>query len=318
MIASLQDAARAHLPAYGLPAQAPVRLLNHSENTTFLVGEKAVMRIHRAGYHTRNGIASELAWMEVLRQQTPIRTPRPIAALSGELITDVPVAGGEPRHCVVFEFLEGCEPSEADLVGSYRLLGEISARFHRQAESWSLPASFERLTWDFDHMLGGSPNWGDWHDAPFLDGRAIALLERQAGVIEQRLAGFGKARDRFGLIHADLRLANLLLHDGSIRVLDFDDSGFGWFLYDLASALSFMEDRPDVDRLIASWLEGYRTVRPLSAAEEAEIGTFLMLRRMVILAWMGTHAETDLAKSLGADYVLGSCRLAEKYLSDFG
>jgi Ser/Thr protein kinase RdoA (MazF antagonist) len=318
MITSLQDAARAHLPAYGLPASAQVRLLNHSENTTFLVGEKLVMRVHRVGYHTRNGIASELAWMEALRRQTPIRTPRPIAALSGELITKMPVARGEPRHCVAFEFLEGHEPSEADLASAYRLLGEISARFHRQAESWSLPPGFERLTWDFEHMLGGSPNWGDWHDAPFLDARAVELLERQAGLIERRLAQFGKARDRFGLIHADLRLANLLLHDGSIRVLDFDDSGFGWFLYDLASALSFMEDRPDIDRLIAAWLEGYRAIRPLSAAEEAEIGTFLMLRRMVILAWMGTHAETDLSKSLGADYVRGSCRLAEKYLSDFG
>ena len=256
--------------------------------------------------------------MEALRRQTPIRTPRPIAALSGELITEAAVADGQARHCVVFEFLEGREPSEADLAGAFRLLGEISARFHRQVEGWTLPPGFERLAWDFDRMLGRSPNWGDWHDAPFLDARAIELLERQARLLERRLAQFGKARDRFGLIHADLRLANLLLHEGSIRVLDFDDSGFGWFLYDLASALSFMEERRDVGQLIAAWLEGYRTIRPLSATDEAEIGTFLMLRRMVILAWMGSHAETDLAKSLGADYVRGSCRLAENYLSASG
>ena len=34
-------------------------------------------------------------------------------------------------------------------------------------------------------------------------------------------------------------------------------------------------------------------------ADEAEIPTFLMLRRLLILAWIGSHAETDLARELG-------------------
>jgi hypothetical protein len=43
-----------------------------------------------------------------------------------------------------------------------------------------------------------------------------------------------------------------------------------------------------------------------------------MLRRLLLVAWIGSHAETDLAKSLGAAYTEGSCRLAETYLSKFG
>ena len=41
--------------------------------------------------------------------------------------------------------------------------------------------------------------------------------------------------------------------------------------------------------------------------------TFLLL-----VAWIGSHAETDLAQSLGAPYTEGSCELAETYLSKFG
>jgi hypothetical protein len=40
---------------------------------------------------------------------------------------------------------------------------------------------------------------------------------------------FGADHERFGLIHADLRLANLLVWQEKTRVIDFDDCGFGWW-----------------------------------------------------------------------------------------
>ena len=43
-----------------------------------------------------------------------------------------------------------------------------------------------------------------------------------------------------------------------------------------------------------------------------------MLRRMLILAWMGSHAETDLAKELGGPYIVDTMPLAEAYLSSHG
>ncbi len=70
---------------------------------------------------------------------------------------------------------------------------------------------------------------------------------------------------------------------------------------------------PEVD-----WCEGYRRILPNDAVEEAELRTFLMLRRMLILAWMGSHAETDLAKELGVPYIDDTMPLAEAYLSSHG
>ena len=109
-----------------------------------------------------------------------------------------------------------------------------------------------------------------------------------------------------------------MIHDGETRAIDFDNSGFTWYLYDLATALSFIEDRPDVPALIAAWLEGYRWVAPLPRAEEAEIHTFLMPQRKLINARIGSHPKTDLAKSLGDAYTDGTAALAESYLTRFG
>ena len=126
------------------------------------------------------------------------------------------------------------------------------------------------------------------------------------------------ARERFGLTHADIRLANLLIEGTHTKVIDFDDCGFSWYFYDLGTALSFIEHRPDVPALVDAWVKGYRRVAPLAAAEAAELPTFIMLRRLLLVAWIGSHAETDLAKSLGEPYTEGSCHLAEAYLSKFG
>ena len=47
-----------------------------------------------------------------------------------------------------------------------------------------------------------------------------------------------RAPDRFGLDHADLRIANLLVDGGHMLVIDFDDCGLAWFMYDWATAVS--------------------------------------------------------------------------------
>ena len=51
----------------------------------------------------------------------------------------------------------------------------------------------------------------------------------------------------------------IILVDGeAVKVLDFDDCGFSWHLYDAATAVSFFEHEPQVPELMAAWAEGYR------------------------------------------------------------
>ena len=136
--------------------------------------------------------------------------------------------------------------------------------------------------------------------------------------MKARLEKFGTTPDRYGLIHADLRLANLLVHGDDTYVIDFDDCGWSWYLYDLGAALSFIEDDPRVPELVDAWTRGYRRIRALPVDDEAEIPTFVMMRRLLLVAWIGSHSGTDLSRSMGAAYTTGSCELAERYLTQFG
>ena len=108
---------------------------------------------------------------------------------------------------------------------------------------------------------------------------------------------------------------NLLVNDSGLWLIDFDDCGFGWFLYDFAAGISFFEESPEIPALRDAWVKGYRKIRPMSDDEEREIDSFIMLRRMALLAWIGSHINVPEAQALAGDFGRISAELGEKYLS---
>lgn len=325
---ALASLAAKALSLWDLPAGATPRLINLSENATYLIegdgGFRSILRIHREGYHSRRAIECELAWMAALSRDGGVDTAVPLAGRDGVVIQSCGTTELPPRHMVMFEFLAGEEPDpDQDLIAAFRQLGGLAARAHLHVTGWSLPQPFERLVWDDEAVFGPAPTWGDWRDAPGvddagLDGDIAATLSAAEALLRRRLAAYGRGADRYGLIHADMRLANLLIDDGQTRLIDFDDCGFGWFMYDFAAGISFMEDHPQVPALRAAWLDGYRQIRPLAKEDEIEIDSFVMLRRLALLAWIGSHGDTDLAISQAPHFAAVTATLAEDYLNRFG
>jgi Ser/Thr protein kinase RdoA (MazF antagonist) len=308
----------AALEPFGFPAGAHVELLSLSENATYRIDDAAasrtaVLRVHRTGYHPPGAVHSELAWLQALRTDEGLLTPAVYRAIDGRDVVDVTV-GDLTRQTVLFEWLPGAEPPEDQLPEKFELLGEICARMHRHSRSWRRPAGFVRFDWDFDSCVGDTPRWGRWQDGIGVGAPELEILTRAASLMRRRLDRYGRGPDRFGLIHADVRLANLLADGDDIQVIDFDDCGFGWFMFDLATAVSFMEHDPRVPELCDAWVRGYRRTLPLAAEDEAEIATFVLLRRLQLVAWVGSHRFADAALELGAEFTAGCCELAERYL----
>ena len=320
---SMDELAAAALARFGLSPEATASLCNVSENHTYRVEDPDsangyALRIHRDGYRTARQIESELQWVDALREDGAVDTCVPVRAPDGERVVSVSADGLGTRNVVLFEWLPGAEPDpEGDaVIAGFRMLGAVSARMHAHARAWSPPAGFDRPAWDYDHTLGAAGHWGAWQDGLGIGPEERGLLARLDAVIAGRLAAYGRSPERFGLVHADIRLANLLVDDGHVRVIDFDDSGYAWFMYDFATTVSFMEDHPRVPELRGAWLEGYRSVAPLDAADEAELDTFVMLRRLLLVAWIGSHHTfATEAAALGAGFTAGTCALAERYLS---
>ncbi len=315
---------RQNLARWHLSPDTDIRRLNLSENATYRLsdpveGRDLVLRLHRLGYHTDPEIRSELTWIEALRRDGVIETPPPVPGQDGRFVQILDSPSGRPRRrAVAFEFVNGREPEQsAALVPWFRTLGALTARMHEHTRRWRPPPDFTRKTWDFDAMFGSAPYWGPWRAGLGLDAQGTALLERTLDVIAGRLSDFGKASERFGLVHADLRLANLLVDPPLLRVIDFDDCGISWFAYDFAAAVSFFEDDPIVPALLDSWIDGYRSIAPLSDEDAAEIRVFVMMRRILLVAWLASHAEIPFAQQMGASFTAGALTMAEKLLNDY-
>ena len=213
-------------PCLGLWAETTgghATLVNHSENHTFRVDAAAgrfFLRVHRPGYQSAAAIASELAWLTALRAETGLPVPRPLAGRDGEIIQRLSTAGAAPRHAVLFAAEPGREPTPADdLSGLFETLGRYAATAHRHAEKFRPPAGFVRPRWDAT-ILDANELWGDWRKAPHVDGSVAAILTRLDGALRADLAAYGTAPGRFGLIHADMRLANLLMDGSTVKVDD--------------------------------------------------------------------------------------------------
>jgi Ser/Thr protein kinase RdoA (MazF antagonist) len=171
----------------------------------------------------------------------------------------------------------GLTPSHLERVG------EFTARLHAHAAGFVPPMGFSR--WRIEDVSDEA--------AAYVNdlvgeqcGRGAASLA--AAIIElarraQRELGSGP--DVFGLIHSDLHQENYLFHRGQVRAIDFDDCGWGHFVYDLAVTLSELEHLPDSAALRAGLLRGYRFVRPLSAGHERYVEVFHALRLLKLTLW---------------------------------
>ncbi len=308
-----------HLPRWGLGDGAEITLINVSENMTFRAREgdvARIIRLHRNGYHSDAEIRSELAWIEALRRDRVLDCAEPLPGSDGALIQTVDHAGAR-RRLVAFAEIAGREPDPGpDLPAAFARLGAITARLHAHAGAWTPPPGFARKRWDVETILGPAPHWGDWRAAPGLDDAGAAVLGRLAKTLETRLARYGAGPQRFGLIHADLRLANLIEDGDRLAVIDFDDCGFGWRMYDFAAAVSFIEDDPRLGDLAARWAEGYRSVAPLAQEDAAVLPALVMLRRLLLTAWIGSRAESDTARALGGPgFTAGTVALADGFLA---
>ncbi|RFD20049.1 serine kinase [Komagataeibacter melaceti] len=323
--AFLHTLAHAALADYAL-RDARASLVSISENVIFRVdaagGQRYALRLHRPGYHDAAEIGSELAWLGALHE-AGLEVPLPIPAPDGTLLRTLSGPDGITRHAVLFAWMEGTEPTPDIDPAAFTRLGRITARLHDHSRHWVRPDGFIRKAWTPETMTGPHALWGRWEDVPGMTDAAHELITHSLRQVHTELEAYGQQPGRFGLIHADLRLANLLVSGAHTRLIDFDDCGISWFMQDLAAAISFHEDHPQVPRWVDHWLRGYTMAGVITQADLNVLPALIIQRRIQLLAWTGTHRHTRQVESLGPDWfgrTLALCRawLDGRLLRDIG
>jgi Ser/Thr protein kinase RdoA (MazF antagonist) len=325
----LRDIVVEALQHWGLDRNSRLQLIKYRENAVFSVedppkGQKYVIRIHRAHYHTDDELRSELMWMRALTQ-AGVLTSTVVPTLSGDLFQTVHCAGvPEPRQCDVQLWIEGAPLGSIEgggtsdinaLLENYRIVGALQAKLHNQSSAWIIPAGFVRHAWDVPGMLGADPFWGRFWELSILTEDQLKLVLSARDRLVKDLQVYGQARDRYGLIHADFLPENMIVSDGGIRLIDFDDAGFGWHMFDVATSLFYHLGEDYFDNLKQAILSGYRSERSLSDTHTSMLLPFLLARGITYLSWLHTRKETETAQTLGPLIVGHVVTLANRYLA---
>jgi len=249
--------------------------LNSYENRVYDVEledrEHLVAKFYRPGRWTEAQILEEHRYMADLEEaEVPICGLRPFP--DGSTLRRV-----ESIWYCLYDRRGGRAPEEVDDELAMRL-GMLAGRIHNVGASRE---ARHRLRLDPDTWIRRSVDWLQSHGqppAPFGERYAAAALEL-AGLAEEALAGVSVHR-----VHGDFHLGNLLLREGRLHVLDFDDCCVGPAVQDMWLLLP--AQGPDVGRLRESFLEGYERFRTFDRDQLRLVELLRAMRVVHYAAWL--------------------------------
>ena len=326
-LADMQALAHTALRGWDL-AVADLAPIKVRENAVFRIdlagGGRAVLRVHRGGYHSDAELGSEFVWMRAL-EAAGISVPRVIRSRRGRdfEVIDLPGRNGS-RQVDVFEWIDGRQLGTveggvggdgADVAAQYRMIGAIAARMHNHAREWRCPPDFRRHAWDAEGLVGEEPFWGRFWELDALTAGQKSLFAHARAKIARGLAVYGMAADRYGLIHADLVPENVLIDGHRVQGIDFDDAGFGWHLFELATSLYFMTGDAIYPTAHDALIQGYRSEHELTDELLEWLPLFLAVRGTTYLGWVHTRLGSDTAREMTPFLVERACAVAEECLA---
>ncbi len=248
-----------------------------------------LLRIHQPDYQTAEAIQLELAWLSMLRRDGDLPVPEPLPALDGRLLAQICSPGiPGPRNCSLLRWVKGRRLADGAQPRHYRAQGQALAQMHALTAAWQPPPGSHKRNYDWEGLFLNDPEIGlqpgeCWR---LLPPELAAPCESVAAQTRAVMEAWGKGAQVYGLIHADCGVdANVLFWRGQPRLIDFDGSGYGYWVYELAVALEHCRDHPAYLRLRQALLDGYTAIRPLPAAQLAQLELFMAAFHIYYALW---------------------------------
>lgn len=267
----------------------PLALIRNRENAVFRMtlpnGGFAALRLHRVGYQTAAAIESELWFCGALADRG-LPVPRALPAQVGGVLVEL----SSGRMASAVEWLAGAPLGDAtvpltgraqDQTATHYALGQVLARVHSTTETLDLPQGFERPAWDIDGLTGETPFWGRFWEHPALTPAERGKMQAARQFLRAGLQAHAKSAPLIP-IHADVLRENILVEGDALSLIDFDDSGLGFALYDLGTVLSQNLYEPAFAEIRAGVIDGYQALRP---ADAQTVDLFTLARCLASVGW---------------------------------
>jgi Ser/Thr protein kinase RdoA (MazF antagonist) len=304
----LRQLARVAINTYGM-IDARLTFIQYGENIIYRVDlpgvnipssksspylpNRYVLRIHATG--DVEAISSELIWLAALDQQAGLPVPAPVSTPQGELMATI-LTPGIPAGRVVslMRWLDGRRFREGFRPKHLTALGQVVAQMHSFSASWQPPAGFTRPHWDWEAQLGGSMfsvSLDELVDS--MPTKYQQPFQHVSHESKQVMDALGKSSESYGLIHADLYPENVLYKAGKAYPIDFEDCGYGYWMWDIAVALCKWAWMPDWERMRDAFREGYTQIRTIPEVQWKHLDLFIATQFATMVLWASAFLKHD-------------------------
>lgn len=222
-----------------------------------------LLRLHhmRPGTVDRTGdrpvlIRSEMQWLEALRRDTDLTVQRPVRLPDGDWFVMIACEQMDRSvPCSLLQWVEGELPDQLPTQLQAEQLGERLARLHAHGREWKKPDGFDRPDFTVENMPHSLRNIRQLIDKDIVRAADVAVVEQTGDRARAIIAGLARTEETWGLVHGDLTDGNYVLHHNEIRVIDFEECEFGYYLHDIARTLMHI-----IPQIRPSVFTGYRRI----------------------------------------------------------
>lgn len=237
------------------------------------------LKLYNAASRTFTDVQWEIELtLHLIKNGAPVA--KPVAGKDGYIA--IFTIDGEDRVAVLFEWAAGEKPKAE--YSTYILLGKAAALIHEAADTFTseLPREkydeHELIDDQLERMKTPLEESGEWQ-------RVFELSERMRKIITNPSLDYG-------VIHNDLTLDNIHRNGNTLTVFDLDSAGESWRAAEPWGVKKFSED------YFQAWLEGYRSIREFSQADEKAVAAFGIVEDIRNVVWKLGFAKSSRGKPL--------------------
>ncbi len=211
---------------------------------------------------------------------------QPVQSINGMFIERIKHELGT-FYAVVFEAVPGKhEDVEALTEDQILLWGATLGSLHAQLKQ--LPHSFydDRPSWR-DQLIFIEKSLPD-HENEIH--RELTTLLKWAEQLEP-------TKETYGVIHYDFELDNVLFHNQSLGMIDFDDASVNWYVADLVYALRDLGPFNEQHPITKTFLRGYQSKTALDLTLMKEAPMFERLHTLFSYAKLERALDVDIVET---------------------
>lgn len=285
------DALTGHVLS-GYPLNTPIQCeyMYRGLNDNYLVKDsrtKYILRVYRHNWRDLSDIEAEIELIQFLKSEG-VGVSFPLPDNNGTVVREIGAPEGV-RYAVLFSYAEGRPPFPGITLKQSRATGRELSKMHRVTIN-------KRLGNNRCHLDTTALLYKSFHSIkPFLEESRENLLKLD-GVVSRLAVKFERIsldNISFGICHGDLYPSNFHVSaGGGITFFDFDACCCSWFVMDVAAfCYAAAQTYKHAGKVNESFIEGYREIRSLNAAEVELIPYFGAVNRIWTLATQCSNFE---------------------------